>query len=115
MKRHEELLLRLALHDEATIETILHVRAPGTGSSSLDPKTLALVRLGALLAMEVGTPSLEETVSMARAAGASDDEMVAVLQSVASTVGVARVVSAAPKLAQAIGFDIDRALERSEG
>lgn len=114
MKDHERTLLRLALSDETFIESVLHMPTPGSSTTGLDPKVLALVRLGALLAMEVATPSYEETVSMARQAGASDDEIVGVLLSVASTIGVARVVSAAPKLAQAIGFDIDRALERSE-
>ena len=38
-------------------------------------------------------------------------EIVGVLIAVAPTVGLARVVSAAPELALAIGYDVDAALE----
>lgn len=44
--------------------------------------------------------------------GATVEEIVGVLIAVAPTVGVARIVSAAPELALAVGYDIDSALER---
>ena len=50
---------------------------------------------------------------MAQAAGASVDEVVGSLIAVAPIVGLARVVSAAPVLALAIGYDVDAALEAS--
>jgi 4-carboxymuconolactone decarboxylase len=52
---------------------------------------------------------------MALASGATVDEIVGVLIAVAPTVGLARVVSAAPEVAVAIGYDIDAALEESNG
>ena len=39
--------------------------------------------------------------------GAEDDEIVDVLVTVAAVVGSARVVAAAPRLALAIGYDIE--------
>ena len=51
---------------------------------------------------------------MALAAGASIDEIVGTLIAVAPTVGLARVVSAAPELALALGYDVDAALETPE-
>ncbi len=50
----------------------------------------------------------------ARAAGATDDEIVGVLIAVAPTVGLPRVVSAAPCVALALGYDVEAALEGSD-
>ena len=55
--------------------------------------------------------SYKRSVDTAIAAGATAEEMVDTLTAVAPTVGLARVVSAAPGLALALGYDIDRALE----
>jgi hypothetical protein len=48
----------------------------------------------------------------ALAAGATVDEVVAVLIAVVPTVGLVKVVSAAPALGRAVGYDTDAALER---
>jgi hypothetical protein len=49
------------------------------------------------------------------ASGASIDEIVGTMIAVAPTVGLTRVVSAAPELALALGYDVDAALERPNG
>jgi hypothetical protein len=54
-------------------------------------------------------------VQTAITSGASPDEIIGVLYAVAPAVGAARVVSAAPKLASAMGYDIDRAIEYLSG
>jgi 4-carboxymuconolactone decarboxylase len=77
----------------------------------LDERMAALACLGALVAMHVGPTSYESCVDRARAAGASVDEVIATFKVVAPFVGLARVVSAAPALALALGYDIDDALE----
>ena len=71
----------------------------------LMPKVDLLVRLGALVAVGAATASLRRTVQLALAAGATETEIVGVLVAVAPTVGLARVVATAPKLAIAIGYD----------
>jgi 4-carboxymuconolactone decarboxylase len=48
-------------------------------------------------------------------AGASYDEIVGTLIAVMPIVGVARVVSAAPKLGLALGYDVSAALELVDG
>jgi len=73
----------------------------------LVPKLHLLVRLGALLALGAATASLRTTVEHAREAGATEAEIVGVLIAIAPAVGLARVVSTAPKLALAIGYDIN--------
>jgi alkylhydroperoxidase/carboxymuconolactone decarboxylase family protein YurZ len=52
-------------------------------------------------------------VERARAAGAGDDEIVAVLVAVAPVIGGARLVGAAPRLALAIDYDVEDVTEAS--
>jgi alkylhydroperoxidase/carboxymuconolactone decarboxylase family protein YurZ len=80
-------------------------------SQGLDVRTAALARLAALIALRAAPATYRRTVDGALAAGASVDDVVDTLKVVARTVGLARVVSAAPGLALAVGYDIDDALE----
>jgi len=111
MADYKETLRRLALSDEGFMESELGMRRAPSKVSRLDPKTHALVRLGASLAIDAAPSSYQSAVEPALAAGASVDEIVATLIAVAPTVGLARVVSAAPELAMALGYDVDRAIE----
>ena len=81
-------------------------------SVELDPKTLALVRLAALVAVGGTLPSYGAQADVAVSAGASAAEIVAVLVGVVDVVGLPRVVAAAPRLAMALGYDTDEAFER---
>jgi alkylhydroperoxidase/carboxymuconolactone decarboxylase family protein YurZ len=101
-----ELLQRLALNDEPTVRLVVgagRVEAVAT----LDAKAAALVRVGALLSVGAATTSCRVMVEVARAAGASDREIVAVLVAVGPVVGGARVVDAASRLALAMDHDVD--------
>jgi alkylhydroperoxidase/carboxymuconolactone decarboxylase family protein YurZ len=103
----EQLLRRLALNDEESVERVL-VRGLGSEvQPALVPKVELLVRLGALLALGAATTSLQDAVRRAIGAGANESEIVAVLIAIAPAVGLARVVSTAPRLAAAIGYDIE--------
>jgi 4-carboxymuconolactone decarboxylase len=92
-------------------QTDADLLAPGEPGSdwlepSLDPMTLALVRLGALVAIGgCAVPSLGALTDAAHDAGASDSDVVDVLFAVLPIVGTARVVSAAPRLALTLGHD----------
>ena len=76
-----------------------------------DVPDVPLVRLGALVALDASQSSFQWNASTALASGATVDEIVGVLIAVAQTVGLARVASAAPAVALALGYDIDAALE----
>jgi 4-carboxymuconolactone decarboxylase len=102
----ELLLRRLSLNDERSVEMVLVHGHDLERGPVLSPKVDLLVRLGALLALGAATSSLRATVGRAREAGATNDEIVSVLVAVAPAVGLARVVSSAPRLASAIGYDI---------
>jgi len=110
----EGLLCRLAAHDEGSIESVLGIRLECGDLGGMDAKTRALVRIGALLAMDATAAAYQWAVGLALDAGATVDEIVGTMIAVAPTIGVARVVSAAPALGLALGYDVDAALERSD-
>jgi alkylhydroperoxidase/carboxymuconolactone decarboxylase family protein YurZ len=97
----ERLLCRLSLHDERS------VRAALADPELLDLKVQALVGLGALLAVDAATVSLRHKVEIAQRAGASEKDIVGVLLAIAPAVGHARTVAVAPRLALALGYDVE--------
>jgi 4-carboxymuconolactone decarboxylase len=103
-------LRKLAIGDDA----LLH-RALADGSADdidwLEPKTRALVCIAALIAVDGCEASYLPAVDAARAAGSTDEEIVACLLAALRVLGAARVVSAAPKLGLALGHDVGAALE----
>lgn len=77
----------------------------------LDARTEALLQIGALIALDAPPSSYRPVVEAAQRAGARLEELLAVLVAVAGEVGSARVISAAPKIAMAAGYDVEAALE----
>jgi 4-carboxymuconolactone decarboxylase len=106
---YTELLRSLAVNDARFAEC--DSGQAGLGSGDLDPKTLALVRLGALVAVGGAVPSFGAQADAAVSAGATAAEIVDVLLGVVPVVGLPRVVAAAPKLAMALGYDTDDDME----
>ena len=74
-----------------------------------------MAELGALLAIGAAGGCYERCIADLLAAGTSADEIVDILVELAPTVGLARLVPAAEELSIALGYDIDRALERLDG
>jgi 4-carboxymuconolactone decarboxylase len=103
----EQQLRRLALNDEKLVASVLAAGSASSPESLLDRKTEALVRVGALLAVGASTASLRWTVEVAQSAGATDEEVLGVLVAIGPVVGLARVVAQAPRLALALGYEID--------
>lgn len=110
---HENLLRRLAVGDEQAVAAAVSLYAD-SGASGLEAKHRALVRLSSLIAASATTPEYQWCIAHALAAGASDEEVVGVLVSVAPVVGAARVVAAAPDVARSLGYDLDAAFEARE-
>jgi 4-carboxymuconolactone decarboxylase len=111
MDDYQNHLRRLALHDDAFLGLLLADEST-PHSSVLGCKTAALVRVAATVAVDAAPSSFQHAVEHALAAGARCDEIVAALEAVVPVTGAARVVSAAPKLALALGYDVEDALER---
>lgn len=97
---HIERLRRLVINDGAAMR---EVGCPTT----LDERTLALARIAALVALGGGELSFGAETDAAIAAGASPPEIVDVLMAVAPVAGTPRVVSAALRLAIALGCEDD--------
>lgn len=111
MDEREDMLCSLVLHDDSVIASVLAMGVDTWDPSPIDAKTSALVRLGALIALDAPVVSYQSCITMALAAGATADDIVDTLIAVAPIAGGVRVVVAAPALALAIGYDIDAALE----
>lgn len=111
--RFQETLRRLAMIDEAFVEDQagMILDPPGT---SLDPKTAALLRVGAAIAAGASAVGLEWSAGRALAAGASEDEISDVLLAIAPVAGLGRISGAAPGVAIALGYDIQAALGEPE-
>jgi alkylhydroperoxidase/carboxymuconolactone decarboxylase family protein YurZ len=107
-------LRRLALRDDRFIQSLLAEDHAGAAEAGIDPRAHALIRVGALIAMDAAPPSYMSAAEAALEAGATYEELVGTLIVVMPIVGVARVVSAAPNLGLAIGYDVGDALERLE-
>jgi 4-carboxymuconolactone decarboxylase len=103
----------LAINDASFIDT--DGRLAESESAELDPKISALVGLAALVAVGGAGSSFGAQADAAVDAGATAAEIVAVLVDVIPIVGLPRAVAAAPKLAMALGYDVDEALEGSGG
>jgi alkylhydroperoxidase/carboxymuconolactone decarboxylase family protein YurZ len=107
----EEGFRRLAIGDQALLASVCSPGAAHPVPHRLDARTEALLRIGALIALDAPPSSYRAEVEAAQRAGARIDDLLAVLVGVAGVVGSARVVSAAPRIALAAGYDIEAALE----
>jgi alkylhydroperoxidase/carboxymuconolactone decarboxylase family protein YurZ len=111
VEAHERTLRRLTIRDDAYVDFLLADPEGNLSASSLDGKTHSLVCLAALIADDATPPSYLEAVDRARYYGVSDAEIVGTLLAVLPSVGVTRVVAAAPQLGLALGFDVEAGLE----
>jgi 4-carboxymuconolactone decarboxylase len=111
---HRRTLRMLAVRDDRFIASLLAEDSAHVGVVGLDQRTRALIRLGALIALDAAAPSYSNVVEQAVEGGATIDEIVEALIVVMPAVGVDRVVSAAPNLGLAVGYDVAEALEQRE-
>ena|SRR5689334_1142848 len=110
----ERVLRRLTIRDDSFIRGVLMAGEDTATAEPLDAKTCAIARVASLIALDAASPSYLSPVDDAREAGATDAELVGCLVGLMPVVGVPRVVSAAPKLALALGYDVAAALEESD-
>ena len=113
--RFRETLRKLAMIDEGFVADEAGLELGLGGTSALDPKTAALLQLGASVATGSSALSLEWSTGRALRAGATEDEIADVLLVIAPVAGLGRVVRAAPDVAIALGYDIEAAMEEPKG
>ena len=109
--RFQETLRRLAIFDEGFVEAGFGIELDQT--SALDAKTAALLQVAVSVAIGSSAVCLQWSTARALAAGATKDEIADVLLAIAPVAGLGRVVSAAPKVATALEYDVEAALEES--
>jgi 4-carboxymuconolactone decarboxylase len=103
-------LRKLAVRDDGFIAALLRAERD-EALAGIDPRSHALLTIAALIAVDAGLASYVSAVEEGLRAGVRHDEMVGTLIAVMPVVGVARVVSAAPDLGLALGYDVGAALE----
>jgi alkylhydroperoxidase/carboxymuconolactone decarboxylase family protein YurZ len=102
----KEALSALSLGDHGLLGEAMNMREQLRAESSLDPKSFALVKIAALVALDAAPASYLLQVQLALDAGASPREILGVLTAVAPQTGMARVVAAAPEIMIALGLEL---------
>ena len=106
-----EILKGVSAGELEFLENAVGLREAQLESTGLDPRTFALVKIAALIALDAPPASYAWQVTNALADGATPEDMLGVLRAVAPQVGGPRVVAAAPELMLAMGL----ALPEEEG
>lgn len=107
----EEAFRRLAIGDPEFLSAVADRDSRSKRVPHLDARTEALSRIAALVAVDAPASSFRSAVCAAQIAGARLEDLFAVLVAISDDVGSARVLSAAPRIALAAGYDVEAALE----
>ena len=110
-----ETLRQLAVIHEGFIQDKAGLALDLARTPTLEAKMAALLVLAVAVAIGSSSSCLRWSVSRALAAGASAEEITDVLLVTAPVTGLGRVVSAAPDLAAALGYDVEAALYEPDG
>jgi 4-carboxymuconolactone decarboxylase len=101
-----DLLSGLSTGDTDTLESAGGLREAALKESGLDPRTFALVKIAALIAVDAPPASYIWQVANALEDGATPEDILGVLRAVATQVGGPRVVAAAPEIMLALGLSL---------
>lgn len=96
----------MATGDAPVLEALTEINAASLSRTELDPTTLLLVRIAALVAMDAPPLSYLMHVGPAIEAGVTVEQVQDVLVAVAPITGAPRVVTAARKIAEALGLAV---------
>jgi alkylhydroperoxidase/carboxymuconolactone decarboxylase family protein YurZ len=93
--------------DKPVFELITDMTVQSLERADLDARSLVLIRLAALVAIEAPPASYVANLALAADAGIEVDEVQALLIAVAPIVGTPRVVAAVGSIARGLGVDIE--------
>jgi alkylhydroperoxidase/carboxymuconolactone decarboxylase family protein YurZ len=94
-------------HEMPLFDLIADMTLESLEQADLDPRSLMLVRLAALVAIEAPPASYVTNLALAAEAGLEVDEVQALLIAVAPIVGTPRVVAAVGNIAHGLGVEIE--------
>ena len=89
------------------LDLLARMTADSLEASSLDEQSLMLVRIAALVAVDGPPASYLLNLEAAGEVGVDEEQIRGVLAAIAPIVGTARLVSAASKMARALGLAIE--------
>jgi hypothetical protein len=93
--------------ERPVLDLIASMTADSLEASSLDPETLMLVRIAALVAVDAPPVSYLLNLGAATDIGIGEEQVRGVLTAIAPIVGTARVASATGNIARALAFAIE--------
>ena len=91
------------------LDLLARMTADSIEASSLDERTLMLVRIAALVAVDAPPASYLLNIGAASESGVDEEQVRGVLAAVAPVVGTARVASATGNIVRALGLAIELA------
>jgi len=100
--------------DTPVLDLLASMTADSLEASELDPNTLMMVRIAALVAVDASAASYLLNLGAASEIGIGAEEIQGVLVAVAPIVGTARVVSATGNIMTALGIAIEAAEYEAE-
>jgi 4-carboxymuconolactone decarboxylase len=99
-------LTGLAMGDTELLGEGLELREANREQSGLDPRSFALVKIAALVALDSPPASYLWQVANAIEAGATPRDILGVLRAITPQVGGPRAVAAAPEIMVALGLSL---------
>lgn len=93
--------------DAEVLEKAIGLRELNREGSNLDPRTFALVKIAALIALDAPPASYGWQIANALAEGVTPEDLVGVLHAIAPQVGGPKIVAAAPEIMLAMGLPLD--------
>jgi alkylhydroperoxidase/carboxymuconolactone decarboxylase family protein YurZ len=103
-----------SMPETPVLDLLASMTADSMAASSLDPRSLMLVRLAALVAVDAPPSSYLLNLEAAGEVGLDAESVRGVLAAVAPIVGTARVASATGKIVKALSVAIEIAEEDAE-
>ena len=104
----------MAKGDTPVLDALADINAVSLERTDLDPASLILVRLAALVAVDAPVSSYLLHLGPAAEVGVTLDQAQDVLVAVAPIVGTPRTAAAAAKIVEALGLAIDLAIDEAE-
>lgn len=96
----------MAIGEAPVLEALVDINAVSVARTEFDPATLLLVRIAALAAVDAPAASYLMHVAPAAESNVTVEQVQDVLVAVAPIVGTPRVLAAAVKITEALGYTI---------
>ena len=102
------MLRRLTLGDPTSLDAAMH--EPGAGGPDRE-LAMHLARIAVLVAVGAPIATYQREVNQALSAGVTEAQITDLLPAIGPLVGAVAVMTAAPRLALTLGYDVDTDLE----